>query len=67
MIEKWRYKAQLKTVRTYNFLENIDLIEEHTLLVVVHVTLAENLDGTLSSRFSVNAHANLTKGTYRQD
>ena len=49
--------------RTYNFLENVDLVEEHALLVVVHVGLTEDLDSTLSSRLSMDAHTNLTERT----
>ena len=48
---------------TYNFLEDVDLIEKHTLLVVVHVALTKHLDGALSSRFSVHAHTDLTEST----
>ena len=46
---------------TYNVLENVDLIEEHSLLIVIHVALAEHLNGTLSTRLSVHAHAHLTE------
>ena len=47
--------------RTYDFLEDVDLVEKHALLVVVHVALAEYLDGTLSARLSVHTHAHLTE------
>ena len=46
---------------TYNVLEDVDLVEEHTLLVLVHVALAEHLDGTLSARVSLHAHAHLAE------
>ena len=46
---------------TYNFLEDVDFIEKHALLVVVHVALTEHLDGTLSARLSVHTHAHLTE------
>ena len=51
---------------TYNFLENVDLVEEHALLVVVHVTLAQHLDRALGARLSMHAHAHLSKGTCSQ-
>ena len=47
---------------TYNFLEDVDLVEKHALLVLVHVALAEHLHGALSTVFSVNAHADLAEG-----
>lgn len=34
-------------VGVVNFFENVDLVEKHALLVVVHVTLAEDLDSAL--------------------
>ena len=49
---------------TYNFFKDVDLVEEHTLLVIVHVTLTEYFDGTLGARFSVYAHTDLSKSTY---
>ena len=47
----------------YNFLEDVDLVEKHALLVVVHVALAEHLDGALGARLAVHAHTHLTEGT----
>ena len=47
---------------TYDFLKNIDLVEKHALLILVHVRLAEDLDGALGTRLSVHAHADLTEG-----
>jgi len=41
--------------------ENVNFVEEHTLLVVVHVALSQNFYGALSSRLSVNAHTHLTE------
>ena len=46
---------------TYDFLEDVDLVEEHALLVIIHVALSEHLHGTLSTRLSMHAHAHLTK------
>ena len=55
---------QLKLCRiiwTYDFLQDIDLIEKHALLIIVHVTLAKDLDGTLGTWLSVHAHAHLSE------
>ena len=49
---------------TYNLFENIDFVEQHALLVVVHVTLAEHLDSTLGARLSMHAHTHLSKGPF---
>ena len=51
---------------TYDFFENVDLIEKHALLILVHMGLTENLDGALGTRLSVHTHADLTEGTYEQ-
>ena len=48
---------------TYNLLQNVDFVEKHTLLILVHVALSQNLDSSLSIGLSVNAHADLSKGT----
>ena len=48
---------------TYNFLEDVDLVEEHSLLVLVHVRLAQHLNSSLSTAVSVDAEADLTEGT----
>ena len=52
---------------THNFFEDVDLVEEHTLLVVVHVTLAEHLNSTLGARLSMHAHTDLSESTYSQN
>ena len=49
------------SVGTYNFLEDIDLVEKHTFLVVVHMALTENLNSTLGTRLSVYAHTHLSE------
>jgi hypothetical protein len=49
--------------RTYDFLENIDLVEKHALLILVHVALSQHLDSTLSAGLSVDAHAHLAEST----
>ena len=48
---------------TYDLLKDVDLVEKHTVLVFIHVTLAKHFDGTLSARLSVHAHSDFTKGT----
>ena len=60
---------RLKLIRcsgsgTYNFFQNVDLVEKHALLVVVHMALAKNLDGALGTRLSVHTHAHLTEGAF---
>ena len=47
--------------QTYQSSEDVDFIEEHSLLILVHVTLSEDLYSSLSSSLSVNAHSDLTK------
>ena len=57
----------LKTIyrrHAYNFLEDVDLVEKHSLLILVHVALSEDLDGSLGIGFSVDAHTHLSEGTY---
>jgi len=46
-----------------NFLEDVDLVEEHALLVFIHIALPEDLDSSLGIGFSVHTHTNLSKGT----
>ena len=54
--------AQLELwIITYDFLKDVDLIEEHTLLFLVHVALPKHFDGSLCCRFPVYAHANLSE------
>ena len=50
------------SVWTYDFLEDINLVKEHALLIVVHMALSENLDGALGTGLSVNAHSHFTEG-----
>ena len=52
--------------RTYDFLEDVDLIEKHALLVVVHVALSEDFNSALSARLSMHTHAHLTESAYHQ-
>ena len=45
-----RTRAKMNSFRirsTYDFFENIDLIEKHSLLVVVHVALTQDFDRAL--------------------
>ena len=42
-------KQSLRIRLTYNFFEDVDLIEEHSLLVVVHVALTQDFDGALGT------------------
>ena len=40
--------SRIRCEVTYDFLENIDLVEEHAFFIFVHVTLSEDFDGALS-------------------
>ena len=48
---------------TYDFLQDVDLVEEHALLVLVHMALSEYLYGSLGRRFPVDTHSDLTECT----
>ena len=50
-------------MKTYNLSKDVDLVEEHTLLVFVHVALAEHLHSAVSAGLSVHAHAHFAKRT----
>ena len=56
----------LHNVGVIQFLENVDLVEEHATFVFVHVRLAEHFDGTLSCGLTVHAHSYLAKCTVAQ-
>lgn len=49
---------------TYDSLQDLDLVEKHSLGLVGHVLLAENFDGALRPRLPVDAQAHLTESTY---
>jgi len=55
------YTSLYLRAKTYNFSKNVDLVEKHALLVVVHVAFSKNLHSSLSSGFSVDAHTHFTK------
>ena len=48
---------------THNFFEDVDLVEEHTLLIVVHMALTEHLDSTLGAGLTMHAHTDLSEST----
>jgi len=48
----------------YQATEDVDLIEEHLLLVLVHVALLEHFDRALGAGLSVLAHPDLSEGAY---
>lgn len=50
-------------MKTYNIFEDVDLVEEHALLIVVHVTLTEHLNCALGTSLPVHAHSHFSKGT----
>jgi len=53
--------------QTYNLLEDVDLVEKHALLILVHVALPEHLDGSLRVGLSVDAHADLAERARSED
>ena len=53
----------LTEICTYDFFEDVDFVEEHTLLVLVHIALSEDLDGSLGTGLSVHTHTDLSEGT----
>lgn len=55
------YTSLYLRAKTYNFSKNVDLVEKHALLVVVHVAFSKNLHSSLSSGFSVDAHTHFAK------
>jgi hypothetical protein len=59
--------VHLDDVGVIKLLKNVDLVEEHALLVFVHVGFTQDLDGTLGTSGSVDAHANFTEGTVSED
>ena len=46
---------------TYDFFQDVDLVEKHALLVIVHVALAQHFHRTLGARLSVHAHAHFSE------
>ena len=50
---------------TYDFFQDVDLVEKHALLVIVHVALAQHFHRTLGARLSVHAHAHFSEGAYQ--
>ena len=56
-------KTAHRRKETYDFFQNVDFVEEHSLLFLVHVALSEHLDGTLGLGLSVDAHADLAERT----
>ena len=56
-------KTALSRKETYDFFQNVDFVEEHSLLFFVHVALSQHLDSTLSLGLSVDAHTDLTEST----
>lgn len=57
-------KVKIYSEAAYDFLKNIDLVEKHALLVLVHMALAENLHCTLGAGLAMHTHSNFTKSAY---
>ena len=49
---------------TYQVSQYVDFVEEHFLLVFIHVALSEDLNCSLSACITVYTHPNLAEGTY---
>ena len=70
MMFGWSYQGHKWLVcfgasSTYDASQNVDFVEEHLLLVLVHVGLAEDLDGTLSVGVPGHAHPDLAESACR--
>lgn len=48
---------------TYNFPQDVDLVEQHAFLIIIHVALPEHFHSSLRTRLSVHTHAHLSKRT----
>jgi len=46
---------------TYDFFEDIDLVKEHALLVVIHMTLPQHLDSSLCACLPMYTHSYFTE------
>ena len=60
-------KVKALIILTYQLSKNIDFVEEHFLLIFVHVTLAQNFNGSLCASFSMNAHSHFSERTYAKE
>jgi len=59
--------VHLDDVGVINSLENVDLVEEHSLFIFVHMRLAQDLDSSLSTGVSMYAESDLTESTFAKD
>jgi len=58
--------VHLQDVWMVQIFQIVDLIEEHLLLILIHVWLTEDLDSSLSATFSMYADSNFTKGSWSE-
>ena len=49
---------------TYQVSQYVNFVKEHFLLILVHVSLPEDLDCSLRASVSVDAHPDLAERTY---
>ena len=49
---------------TYQISQYVNFVKEHFLLILVHVSLPEDLDGSLRAGVSVDAHSDFAERTY---
>ena len=49
---------------TYQFPQDVDLIEQHFLLVIVHMALSQYFNSTLGSSLSMDTHSHFSECTY---
>ena len=56
-----------RTKLSYQISQYVDLVEEHLLLVLVHMALTQNFNCPLGTGVSVNAHPHFSEGAYTQD
>jgi len=59
--------VHLDDVGVIDLLENVDLVEEHALLILVHIALSQDLDGPLGVRLSVHTKTHLTESASSED
>jgi len=53
----------LNDIGMIQFLQNINLVEEHALFIVIHVGLFQNFDGTLGASTSMYTHTDFTESS----
>lgn len=57
----------LNNIGVIQFLKNVDFVEEHAAFILVHVTLLENLNGSLCSGVTMDTHSHFTECALSKD